>query len=369
VATSADGAHLQVQGLSVRLGDFALADVDLECDPGEHRILIGPTGSGKSTLLRCLLGLRRIDRGRILLDGRDLTSVPPERRGIGYVPQSYALFPHLDVEQNIRFGIQARRPPAREAAALLEELCDLLGIQALRQRRVRTLSGGEQQKVALGRALGTRPRLILLDEPFSSIDEGSRRHLWFELEHVIAERGVTAVHITHNLDEAHVMGQRLTVLIDGQVAQEGSPQEIQERPAGASVARFLGYRNTFRGTAEPVAGGTRVDLGRLAITVEEPIPAGEVVGICVRPQDIKILKEDVPVQPALARNVLAGRLTRLFPQPEVCTAWFALTDSGAACDLELRFPRYLIQRHALSEGKQVRVALWEPAIILWREGS
>jgi ABC-type Fe3+/spermidine/putrescine transport system ATPase subunit len=363
---SADEKHLSVESLGLDLGSFALEDIDLECAKGEYRILLGPTGSGKSTLLRCLLGLHRIDRGRIIVGGREITNELPERRQMGYVPQSYALFPHLSARDNIRFGIEANQPPGPEAVMLLNRLAGLLRIERLLGRGVANLSGGEQQKVALARALGTRPQTILLDEPFSSIDEGSRRELWFDLKQAIAEIGVTALHITHNLDEAHVMGERLSVLIDGRLVQDGAPREILERPAAASVARFLGYRNVFSGPAEPIEGGTRIDLGRFAITISEQIPAGEQVGICLRQQDIKIVKQDVPLKDTLRRNVYSGTLTSLFAQPETCTAWFSFEGSDNARDLELSFPRYLVERHGLAAGQPIGVALWEPAIVVWR---
>jgi ABC-type Fe3+/spermidine/putrescine transport system ATPase subunit len=368
MSTSADERqHLAVESLGLTLDRFRLDDVSFGCAEGEYRILLGPTGSGKSTLIKCLLGLHRVDRGRIVLGGREITHELPERRGMGYLPQTFALFPHMTVEQNIRFGIQARRPPRDEADRLLGELSEMLGIEQLLERDVRNLSGGEKQRVALARALGTRPRTILLDEPFSSIDEGMRRQLWFELKQVISEIGVTALHITHNLDEAHVMGERLSVLIDGRLVQEGMPREILERPASEPVARFLGYRNVFHGTARPIEGGARIEAGKLSIVVERKLHAGERVGVCLRQQDIKILKEDTPLKGSLERNVFPGTLTQLFAQPETCTAWFSLAGSDDPRDLELRFPRYLIERHHLEPGQQIRVALWEPAIVVWPE--
>jgi ABC-type Fe3+/spermidine/putrescine transport system ATPase subunit len=360
--------QLRIESLRLELGRFALDDIDLTVPRGEYHILLGPTGSGKSTLLKSLLGLHRIDRGRVHLGDREITRELPERRGMGYVPQNYALFPHMNVEQNIRFGIRARRPPAEDAAGLLEDLLALLKIEHLRDRSVRNLSGGERQKTAMARALGTQPEILLLDEPFSSIDAAGRRRLWFEIKHIISEIGLTALHITHDLEEAHVLGDRVSALIEGKLIQTGPPQEILERPAAESVARFLNFRNIFHGAAEPVEGGTRIDAGPLAIVVENEFPRGERVTVCIRQQDIKILKPDEPVRDFLKRNVFEGRLTRLFPAPESCTAWFQLAGSDQECDLELRFPRYLVIRHDLAPGKKVAVAFWEPSIICWRGG-
>jgi ABC-type Fe3+/spermidine/putrescine transport system ATPase subunit len=353
----------------LRLGRFALSEIDLECAGGEYHILLGPTGSGKSTLLKSILGLHRIDTGRIFLGDRDITRELPEHRGMGYVPQDYALFPHMSVEKNVRFGIDARAQSGWNAASLLEKLLVMLKIEHLRERSVRNLSGGERQKVALARALGTQPETILLDEPFSSIDAGGRRQLWFEIRDIISAIGVTALHITHNLEEAHVLGDRVSVLMGGRLIQTGVPSEILERPATETIARFLNYRNIFHGTAEPATDGTRIDVGSFGIVIGEKIPRGKRVAVCIRQQDIKILKEHAPIRESLQRNVHEGMLTRLFPAPESCTAWFQFNGSGRDCDLELRFPRYLVVRHNLEPGKSVAIAFWEPAIICWPEGE
>ena len=196
---SADSPHLKIDSLGLTLGKFSLKDINLTCKKGHYHILMGPSGSGKSTLIKCILGFYKPDRGKILWNDRDITTALPEQRKMGYLPQSYALFPHLNVEENIRFGINANKLPRQQADGLVKQLCDMLGIEKLCKRRVTNLSGGEKQKVALGRALGAQPEIILLDEPFSSIDEGGKRRLWFELKNVIDEVGITTIHITHNL--------------------------------------------------------------------------------------------------------------------------------------------------------------------------
>jgi len=360
---------LSIESLGLKLGGFELSDVNLNCAGGKYHILLGPTGSGKSTLIKCLLGLHRIDSGRILLDDREITSELPENRRIGYVPQNYALFPHMNVEMNIRFGIKAKKTSTQKAASHLEKLLSLLKIEHLRKRSVRDLSGGEQQKVAIARALGTRPDTILLDEPFSSIDAGGRRRLWYEIKDIISETGVTALHITHNLEEAHVLGDQISVMIGGRLIQTGAPIDILEKPATETVARFLNYCNIFHGAATPVDNGSRIDVGEFGIVINEKIPMGERVAVCVRQQDIKILKENTPVMDSLKRNVFEGELTRLYPAPESCTAWFKFSGGSQDCDLELRFPRYLLVRHKLEPGKKVAIAFWEPSIICWKENG
>ena len=365
--TPADRGHLRVSGLGLELGDFALRAVDLVAAKGEYHILLGPSGSGKSTLMRCILGQHRAGSGSITLGGRDITQLPPERRRMGYVPQNYALFPHLDVERNVRFGLAAGRVTSHEASARVDRICGLLGIENLRRRRVDFLSGGERQKVALARALVTRPEAIMLDEPFSSIDEGSRRRLWFELKNVMTELGVTALHITHSIEEACVMGERMSVLVEGRIAQCGTSRDLLERPASVAVATYLGYRNIFAGTAGPHPDGAAVQLEGFEVVLRRELSSGEHVRVCARPQDIKIVKAGVPVRGTLSGNVFAGSFVRLFPTTDACVAWFQLEGSDQPFDFELRFPLYIKDRHELELGKPVSVAFHEPALVVFRD--
>jgi ABC-type Fe3+/spermidine/putrescine transport system ATPase subunit len=356
---------LEVDALSVRLGAFHLRDITLSCAQGEYHILMGPTGSGKSSLIKCILGLIRVQGGSIRLHGRDITHDPPERRRMGYVPQNYALFPHLSVEENIRFGLKARKIRAGDADSIVAELCEVLNIGRLRRQSVQTLSGGERQKVALGRALAAQPEIVLLDEPFSSIDEGAKRTLWFELKRIMTEVGVTALHITHNLEEAYALGERLSILIKGDLIQSGSKQEIFEQPISEDVARYLNYRNVFSGVAESHPAGTSIRAGHFQLVVGKRIREGASVRLCVRPQDIKIVREGMPLKDSLRRNTFSGSIVSLLPLPESCLMWFKMHGSPNPYDLELKFPAYIRVRHQLSPGQDIRVALWEPNIILF----
>jgi len=365
MSSAASDPHLQIDSLSVRLGTFRLRDITLSCSRGEYHILMGPTGSGKSSLIKSVLGLIPIWDGCIRLHGRDITHDPPERRRMGYVPQNYALFPHLNVEENLRFAFKARNISRRDADSTVAELCGVLGIGQLLERRVDSLSGGERQKVALGRALAAQPEVILLDEPFSSIDEGARRALWFELKRIITEVGVTALHITHNLEEAYALGERLSILINGDLVQSGSKQDIFEHPLSEDVARYLNYRNIFPGVTERHPAGTSIGLGHFHVIVGRNIREGQQVRLCVRQQDIKIIREGSPLKDSLRRNILPGRIVSLLPLPESCLMWFKIDGSPNTYDLELKFPAYIRVRHKLSPGQSIRVALWEPNIILF----
>jgi ABC-type Fe3+/spermidine/putrescine transport system ATPase subunit len=360
-----DESFLRVESLNLALGRFALNDVTLACDGGEYHILLGPTGSGKSTLLKCILGFHEPSSGCIYLGGKEITQELPERRQMGYVPQDYALFPHLNVEDNLRFGTRARGMSAKQADLLLGRLCEILAIEKLRKRRVQHLSGGERQKVAIGRALATQPEMILLDEPFSSIDERARRGLWFELKQIVREVGITTLHVTHNLEEAYTLGERVSIMIDGNLVQSGNKQEVFERPANENVARYFNYSNLFEGVAGKHPEGTRIDLGHFSVLVSREIADGNRVKVCVRQQDIRIVKEGLPLKDSLRRNLFSGEIVDLFPLQETFLMWFRIDGSASKYDLELRFPIYVGGRHQLHRGKKIRVALWEPMIIVF----
>lgn len=361
----ADGG-LVVEGLSVALGAFALQGVDLRCDPGEYRALLGPVGSGKSALARCLLGLHPEARGVVRLAGRDLAGVPPERRRMGWVPQGAPLFPHLDVLGNLRLGLAASRACPAEGRERFARVAALLDLGPLLAREVRRLSGGERQQVALARALLTGPDLLVLDEPLSALDEGRRRRLWRDLrEHVRAE-GTTVLHVTHSLEEACAMGDRLSILLGGRLAQTGAPREVLEHPASPGVAGFLGFTNLLAARARSMPGGCSLDFGGPTLTLRRALPAGETL-VCLRPQDLRVLRGGEPVGPPLADGVLEGRLLRVWQLAERCAAWVRVREDPAL-DLELHVPAALPERLGLSVGSPVRVGVVEAGVIAWPAG-
>jgi putative spermidine/putrescine transport system ATP-binding protein len=238
-------AQLGLTSLTKRYGDFhAVRDVTLDVADGEFLVLLGPSGCGKTTTLRMIAGFIDPTSGHVLLGGNDITTLPPWKRNAGLVFQSYALFPHLTVAQNVAFGLEMRKVPAADIGGRVNEALRLVRLGHLGERLPRQLSGGQQQRVALARALVFRPDVLLLDEPLSNLDAKLRQEVRVEIRELQRQLGITTVMVTHDQEEALTMADRLVVMTDGRVAQVGSQRDLYERPADRFVAGFVG-RSTF----------------------------------------------------------------------------------------------------------------------------
>jgi putative spermidine/putrescine transport system ATP-binding protein len=258
-------ASLALQGLGKRFdAHLAVTDLDLYVEPGEMIALLGPSGCGKTTTLRMIAGFLPVSSGDILLDGNSILGVPAYRRDIGIVFQSYALFPHLSVARNIRFGLEMRRMPEPAAAARVAEMLRLVKLEEFAERLPKSLSGGQQQRVALARALAIHPRLLLLDEPLSNLDAALRQDMAREIRILQREGGITSIVVTHDQGEAMAMADRLVVMRDGRAEQIGRQEDLYERPATPFVAGFIGQSNLIRGRIEDndlvTEGGSRIAL-------------------------------------------------------------------------------------------------------------
>jgi len=230
---------IRTEEISFRIGTFQLQRLSLDIAKGEYFILLGPPGSGKTVFLECLCGLKKIDSGRIYIDGHHVTNLEPRARGIGYVPQDYALFPHLSVERNIAFGLRVHGYQHKEIRAKIIETAELLDIQRLLTRRINGLSGGEKQRVALARALVLQPKILLLDEPVCALDEVTRQEVCAQLLDIQRRLGLTTIHVSHNLEEAFTVADRAAILNDGILQQVGPLDELLNKPNSKFVARFM----------------------------------------------------------------------------------------------------------------------------------
>jgi thiamine transport system ATP-binding protein len=238
---------LQVEQLTVRYGDaVALDRVDLTVADREIVSVLGPSGSGKSTLLRAIAGLVPGAEGAVRWDGRDISTVPPHRRGFGLMFQDHALFPHRDVIGNVAFGLRMQGRPRAEVDARARDVLELVGLGPLAHRRIAELSGGEQQRVALARALAPAPRLLMLDEPLGALDRALRDRLVADLRSLFVSLQLAVVFVTHDHDEAFALADRVVVVHEGRIARAGTPAEVWEQPASDVVARFLGWNVTGR---------------------------------------------------------------------------------------------------------------------------
>lgn len=293
---------IQVKALSITLGEFALRDVTFNVNRGEYVVIMGPTGSGKTVLLECMMGLYRAERGEIWIHDRRVDAEPPERRGLAYVPQDYCLFPHMSLRDNIAYGMVVRRFSAARQAETIHSLAELLGIAHLLNRRALHLSGGERQRGALARALAVQPDVLLLDEPLSAVDQSTRDGLCQMLKRLQRELGVTTVHVSHSLDEALAVGDRIAIFGQGSILQEAEPEEIIRRPNCEFVALFTGCENIVAGQVSRSAEGSEFRRDELRLQVDcDWQGAGQVV---IRPEDIRLMAEPSPER----ENILQGRV-------------------------------------------------------------
>ena len=254
------GANIEIQNLQAAYGaQRVLHGIDLSIDSGEFVALLGSSGCGKTTLLRCLSGFVTPTGGSIKVNGVDVTDLPPEMREMAMVFQSYALWPHMTVRQNIGYGLKLRRLPKDKIVAKVDELIEMLGLQGFAERKTTQLSGGQRQRVALGRALAIDSPVLLLDEPLSNLDARIRLTMRHEIRTLQKRLGLTAVHVTHDREEAMVMADRIVILDKGQIAQVGTPTEVYERPVSSFVAAFMGAENEVQLQAS--SEGSRVVFG------------------------------------------------------------------------------------------------------------
>ncbi len=278
----------------------ALDDVSVEIRKGEFFTLLGPSGCGKTTLLRCIAGFETPTSGDILLSGRDITSEPPNRRPVNTVFQSYALFPHLSVAQNIGFGLEMLGKSKAEVAERAARMLALVKLEAFADRKPQQLSGGQQQRVALARALAPAPEVLLLDEPLSALDLKLRKEMQSELKRLQLETGITFVFVTHDQEEALTMSDRIGVMSAGKLLQVGGPREIYNRPVNRFVADFIGETNFLTGTADgglvTLASGDRIAA---------PSASGDVT-LAVRPEQVRVVGPGEGIAATVTETVYFG---------------------------------------------------------------
>ena len=348
---------IRLDNLQVELGKFALNDINMTIADGEYFIIVGPTGAGKTVLLETIAGLNPVKKGAIWLKDREITDQKPEKRGVSIVYQDHALFPHLTVRDNILFGLKLRKKTSRELSAAQEWLADLLNISHLMNRKPRSLSGGERQKVALARALSTRPDVLLLDEPLSALDPETREAVQEELRKLHRTLKNTIIHVTHDFEEAMALGTRVAVIGEGQLRQVGTPEEVFKHPNSEFVARFVMARNILEGVAEK----RNNDYTVFRVDGMELLSTSAFEGACrasIRAEDILI-----------SRKPVAGSLTNCFPATItqiVKKGWIFNVTISLPLEITCLVTRRYFEETKLEIGQQVYLIISPTSVNLFR---
>jgi putative spermidine/putrescine transport system ATP-binding protein len=301
------GVHVQLVDLRRKFGEVrALDALSLDLAPGELVALLGPSGCGKTTALRALAGLERLDSGRVLIDGRDITHMPASRRDMGMVFQAYSLFPHLTARGNVAFGLRLRRMASGERQRVADRLLELVHLADKGNSYPHQLSGGQQQRVALARALAIEPQVLLLDEPLSALDAKVRAQLRDEIRRIQTEVGITTLFVTHDQDEALAIADRVAVIFAGRLEQIDPPAELYERPRTARVADFVGLSNRLHGVAER---GAAMVLGARIPLLPGSVMDGP-VAVLVRPEMVELMSDPAGRARVIAASFL-GSIARV----------------------------------------------------------
>jgi len=310
---------VELLGVSKRYGDVdALQRVDLSIRKGEFVTLLGPSGSGKSTLLILIAGMTSPSNGRIVIEGRDATTLPTNRRGLGMVFQNYALMPHMTVFENIAFPLQVRKVAKEEIRRRVGAVLDLIQLGHVANRKPRELSGGQQQRISLARCIVYNPALILMDEPLGALDKKLREHMQLEIKRLHAELGITMLYVTHDQDEALTMSDRIVLMNGGRIEQQGEPEELYFTPHTVFCAEFIGSSNLIPGTVGEGAGDAvsiSTAIGAFKAPKEQHLPSGDRAVLLVRPENMQLLPADgdsMRVAGRLEDSIVMGGVIRHF---------------------------------------------------------
>jgi ABC-type Fe3+/spermidine/putrescine transport system ATPase subunit len=316
---------IELRALGAKAGKFSLGDIDLRIAPGECHVIVGPTGSGKTVLLETIIGLREHFSGGIYLDGKNVAGLPPHDRHISYVPQDICLFPNMNVQDNIWYGVSMR--PWKDASdeGIVDRLVEFFHVRHLLDRFPKNLSGGERQRVALVRALAPKPLLLVLDEPFSAIDHSKREEIRRLMKEFFEEYKTTTLIVTHDLDEAFFLGDRISILMDGQIRQSGDRDQIYYYPKTGGAAVFLGIKNLFSGIVEEIEDEAVVlfceDLaGRVTVNCRcsrKRFAVKQSVRFGIRAESVYILRSGHESREK--RNVFSGRVKKLYRRGRIHT--------------------------------------------------
>lgn len=342
---------IRIRSLYRNWKQFSLSDINLEVGEGEYFVILGPTGSGKTLLLELIAGFFSPEKGEVFINGRDVTGLPPEERGLGFVYQDYSLFPHLTVKKNIEFGLRIRKMPKEKVQEQSFEIMDLLGISHLMDRYPGTLSGGEQQKTAIARALILKPRLLLLDEPLSALDARTKATMQEELREIHRNSNITIIHVTHDQTEAMMLAERIGVMMDGRIVQTGTVREIFNKPKNREIADFVGVENVLDG----VVTGSEDGVAIIDVSDFELSSVSDETGkvhVFIRPEDIVLSRKS---QKTSARNNIKSTITKV-------TNLGAIAKIELECGLVAFTTKQSVEDLGLDEGEGVYASFKATAV-------
>ena len=360
---------IRLSGIDKFYGDFqALYDVNAEIQTGEFFSLLGPSGCGKTTLLRTMAGFEEISKGEMMIDGRSMDGVPANQRPTNMVFQSYAIFPHMSVAENVAYGLKARKTPKSEIGPKVAEALQMVGLAGYGERASHALSGGQRQRVALARSLVLKPKVLLLDEPLSALDKKMREQMQSELRHLQRAVGITFILVTHDQEEALTMSDRIAVMFEGRIAQLASPQELYQRPINRQVADFIGVMNFLDVKIESEnAEGYAVDvagLGKAHIPLDQaPAGIGSDTKAGVRPEMLTILSDEGNN----AEREAPGTISDVYYVGDM--TYYEVALEGVEKPVEV-FMRNTAGRKILSRGDTTRIGWGSDSVIseeTWRQ--
>lgn len=351
---------IEVKDIFIQTRGFSIKDASLNVHAGSCHCLIGPTGCGKTTLLEAILGLRKIQKGKILLDGKDITNLPVHERGFSYVPQDLAIFPHLTVADNISYGIKhgaLSDKQKRYESAL--QIAESLGISHMLKRKTVNLSGGERQRVALARALAPGHRYLLLDEPLSALHEGMKKELWFLLKELQKKYHLTILMVSHDTEETFFLADYVSVMIDGIIHQTDTKEKVYTEPQNIEVARFFGIKNIFDAEIIGVEDKDYVlyckELNnRILLPVDKMDERrnDSLLTFGIRAEDVIILRPDLPVR---KNNLLTGTVTEIYPMG--CNVTVIFKPHNSERTIEIVLPDFAFSKLTLKPSMPVTVSL------------
>jgi len=341
---------IEIKNLSIQIGGFSLKNLNLSIKDQEYFIILGPSGAGKTIFIECLAGLHRVKKGEIRIDGKNITSLTPEERGIGYVPQDYVLFPFLNVTENIQFGLKRGKYDKAKVQEKTLTMANLFAITNLLARDTRTLSGGEKQRVALARALATSPQILLMDEPFSALDPQTSKYLRTELKQIHRRLGITTIYVTHDLMEAVNMADRLAIVMDGRIEQVDEPEKLLFSPCNERVSDFIGAPNIMdcASCKSTEQGVLEVDCQGLKLLV--PHDGNTINKIAILPRHVYV-SETRPRGPGV--NSFIAKIVNIMP----CTETMRISLEIGSNRLIAEIPHHIYADMDLEPGKNVHVIL------------